>query len=282
MQTRRAATRRRLRRRRQDEAETPAEAATLDTPAAERLGGHYATGPLVSLGPDAQSGPEEQARAEGADAAHAASAEGATAEVDPAAELSPVHTSGQGEPAHDVAFNTSLRLEGRTDATFDGGSFHTERVRVTAATGCPGCSTDDPCIRARGTLVATYAVTTTVTLPSADDFPNLRPCQRQRVQNAIDTVLAPHEQQHVTAFNTYNGTTRTAFDLTLCRSEFDAAIQTMHDTAAAARQSAAQAASDALDPFHFDVDINCEDPPAQPRSAGPAVSGVAEEPETVV
>lgn len=273
MQTRRTAVRRRRRRRHPDETETPAAETPFDAPATERLGAHYAAGPTLSLGVD------EQAREEGTSVPRAGAEEKATDGVEPSAELGPVHTSGQGEPAHDVAYNTSLRLEGRTDATFDGGNFHTERVRVTSTTGCEGCTTDDPCIRARGTLVATYSVTTTVTLPSADDFPNLRPCQRRRVQDAIDNVLRPHEQQHVAAFNTYNGTTRRAFDLTLCRSEFDAAIQAMHDTAAVARQSAAQAASDALDPFHFDVDINCEDQSAQPRSEGPVVSGEAEEPE---
>jgi hypothetical protein len=105
-------------------------------------------------------------------------------------------------------------------------------------------------------------VQTSVTLPSVSDFPGLTPCQQRRVQDAIDNILAPHEQEHVRAFETYNGTTRPAFDLTLCRSEFDGAIQRMFDAEAQARRAAAQAASDALDPFHFDVDLNCEEPGA--------------------
>jgi hypothetical protein len=117
-----------------------------------------------------------------------------------------------------------------------------------------------------GTLVASYSVTTTVTLPRVSDFPNLTPCQRRRVQDAIDNVLAPHEREHVAAFNTYNGVTRRPFDLTLRRSDFDAAIRQMFTAEERARRAAAQAASDALDPFHVDVDLNCEDRPA-PRSS---------------
>lgn len=68
------------------------------------------------------------------------------------------------------------------------------------------------------------------------------------------------------AFNTYNGVTRQPFNLTLCRSAFDAAIRRLFTTEERARRAAAQDASDALDPFHFDVDLNCQDRPA-PRSS---------------
>jgi hypothetical protein len=164
-----------------------------------------------------------------------------------------------------------VRLEGRTDATFDGGSFRTENVRVVRASGCTGCAAAD-CGRARGDLVVVYSVATVVTLPSVNDFPDLRPCQRQRVQDAITNVLAPHERQHVTAFSAYNGTTRTPFDVTLCRGDFDAAIQRMFQTQEQARRAAAQAASDALDPFHFDVDLDCVDRPARRSSTSPRIS----------
>jgi hypothetical protein len=63
----------------------------------------------------------------------------------------------------------------------------------------------------------------------------------------------------VAAFRGYNGTTRRPFDLTLCRSEFDSAIRAMFEAEEDARRQAAQDASDALDPFHFDVDLDCED-----------------------
>ncbi len=189
-----------------------------------------------------------------------------------------LQVSGRGEPSQDSARAANVRLEGLTEADFDGGSFETQNVRVTAAEGCNAGTEDDPCVRARGVLVARYHVVTSVTLPSVNDYPELTPCQRARVQNAIDTVLAPHEQQHVRAFRRYNGVTRTPFDVTLRRSEFDSTIQAMFNKQASARQADAQAASDRLDPFHFDVDLDCEEPPEQ----GASSSGEAENREPAV
>ncbi len=172
--------------------------------------------------------------------------------------LSSPSSSGKGTQSKDRAHANSLTLQGRTDATFDGGSFETRDVRVTRAEGCDTCEAGQ-CVRVRGVLVARYRVTTTVTLPSVNDFPDLTACQRQRVQDAIDNVLAPHEQEHVRAFEQYNGVTRTPFDITLCRSEFDSTIQEMFEQQASDRRDRAQTASDALDPFNFDVDLDCED-----------------------
>lgn len=165
--------------------------------------------------------------------------------------------SGMGEPSDRVAYANSVRLQGRTNARFSN-SFATQNVVTTAATGCDGCAANQ-CIHATGTLQSTFQVSTTVTLPQVADFPTLTPCQQARVQNAIDTVLAPHEQQHVAAFQTYIGIVSTPFDITLCRSSFNAAIQALHKSLEISRQSAAQSASDSLDPFQFDVDINCTD-----------------------
>jgi hypothetical protein len=165
--------------------------------------------------------------------------------------------TGEGETTHATAY--SLTLQGRTDANYRS-SFSTRNVVTSPGAGCDGCSGGD-CVHVRGTLVSTYSVTTTVTLPSVNDFPDLRPCQRQRVRDGISNVLAPHEQQHVSAFRTYNGTTRQPFDMTICRGAFDAAMQSLHDAEQSARQAAAQALSDALDPFTFDVDLDCQDPP---------------------
>ena len=161
--------------------------------------------------------------------------------------------SGEGPELEVSAY--SVTLQGRTDANFSS-SFRTRNVRTTAATGCDNCA-DSDCVHVTGTLVSTFSVATTVTLPTVNDFPNLTACQRQRVRDGINNVLRPHEQQHVTAFRTYNGTVSTPFDLTLCRGEFDAEVQALHDSIEAPRQAAAQAASDALDPFQFDVDLDC-------------------------
>lgn len=168
--------------------------------------------------------------------------------------------SGSGSPKFGEGEANSVSLSGLTQGDFDGGSYFTENVSVSAGEDCSGCSDSDPCIRAEGTLVATYGMSTTVTLPSVNDFPDLTPCQRLAVQNAIDTVLAPHEQQHVDAFNQYRGVVRTRFNVTLCRSAFDSTIEDIFNTQEAARHSSAQAASDALDPFNFTVDIDCEEP----------------------
>jgi len=59
-------------------------------------------------------------------------------------------------------------------------------------------------------------------------------------------------------------------------------MQSMHDGEQSTRQTAAQARSDALDPFSFDVDLDCEEPPPPPaggkRSA--ADTGATEDEET--
>lgn len=175
--------------------------------------------------------------------------------------------SGTGETTHDVAYSITLR--GRTEATFNS-SFRVVNGVTSPGTGCTGCAQGN-CLRVRGVIESTFAVTTRVTLPSVSDFPNLRPCQQQRVQDAITNVLAPHEQQHVAAFNTYRGVVNTPFDVTVCRDALQAAMQRRHDALDSARQSSARAAGDALDPFQFDVDIDCRDSPdagAQGSDAG--------------
>jgi hypothetical protein len=189
------------------------------------------------------------------------------------------NTRGSGVPEHEEAHATSVRLQGRTDADYDGGNYHTENERVQQAQGCGGCTSSN-CIRVTGTLVATYRVSTTVTLPSVGDFPNLTACQRRRVQDAIDNVLAPHEQQHVRAFHQYDGTTRRPFDLTLCRSEFDSQIREMFEAEESQRRATAQAASDALDPFHFDVDLDCEEEQTATPDAGSGREATVAPPQT--
>lgn len=151
----------------------------------------------------------------------------------------------------------SLSLQGLTEAEYSS-SFRTRNLRTAAATGCDTCD-DSECVRVTGTLISTFRVATTVTLPSVSDFPDLTACQRQRVRDGINNVLAPHEQQHVVAFRTYNGTVRTPIDLTICRTDLDASVQALHDSIEGPRRTAAQDLSDALDPFVFDVDLDCED-----------------------
>lgn len=181
--------------------------------------------------------------------------------------FAPPSASGKGSQKRDQAYANSLTLEGRTDAIFDGGSFETQNIRVASAEDCETCGPGQ-CVHVRGELVARYSVTTTVTLPGVNDFPDLTACQRQRVQDAINNVLAPHEQEHVRAFEQYNGVTRTPFDIVLCRSEFDSTIRDMFEQQETDRRAQAQAASDALDPFHFDVNLDCADAEDGPLSSG--------------
>jgi hypothetical protein len=181
-------------------------------------------------------------------------AAGAESGVEPVAPV-----SGEGEATEvEVAASGSLRLQGRTNARFNGGSFRTTNVRTSAGSGCSDCSGGD-CVHVTGTLVTDYRVTTTVTLPSVSDFPDLTHCQQDRVRDAIDNVLSPHEQQHVSAFSAYNGTTSRPFDANLCRAQFEDFVRGMVGQEEGPRRAAAQAASDALDPFSFDVDLDCTD-----------------------
>lgn len=173
--------------------------------------------------------------------------------------------TGEGEPTAAVAFANSIALQGRTEADFDGGTFRTLGVKTKRGTDCNDCPPAE-CVTASGTVESTFHVNTTVTLPSVSEFPDLTPCQQRRVQAGITNVLAPHEQQHVAAFRQYNGVIRQSFSFTTCRSEFDARIQALHDAAEQLRHTAAQAASDRLDPFNFEVDINCTEP-GQPHAA---------------
>lgn len=253
------AKRRRKAARRPDE-QTPAShehMAQARQSAADRRGPFYKAGPALHL--DASRH----------DAQHDESAETMAArQPEPAPSA-----DGRGRPQRVSVYGgrTSLSLRGRTDADYDGGAYHTEAVVARPAHGCSGCARGT-CFHITGRLVATYRVTTRVTLPSVNDYPDLTACQRERVQRAIDDVLAPHEQEHVRRFEQYNGTTRRRFDLTICRDAFEGAIQAMFEAEAAERRRRVQAASDALDPFHFTVDLNCEDQRRAVTPAAPADS----------
>jgi hypothetical protein len=167
----------------------------------------------------------------------------------------PVALAGKGQSVMVSALGNgsggSLRLEGRTDATFDP-SFKTAGVKVKDA---EGCSCEGKCIRAKGTLQANYAANIKVTLPRVSDYPDLKASQKKRFQAAVNNVLAPHEQKHVTAFRKYRGKTNQSFDITTCEDALDAELQTMFEAEEATRRQAVQDESDALDPFFFEFDL---------------------------
>jgi hypothetical protein len=282
----RRSIRRRRRRRPEEQATETQPMPGRGTIRPERLGPYYNAGPAHELPAQSLEGAtqekeppapfsEEREKQAFANVNEAAQKHQTDSEPSggPAQEVLPA-LEGEGEPTHVVDFNQRgpLRMQGRTDANFDGGSYSTQNTTVEAGKGCAGCPPGQ-CVHITGTLVATYSVQTNVTLPRVSDYPGLTPCQQRRVQHAIDNVLAPHEQRHVAAFETYNGTTQRAFDLNICRSRFDSTILQMFLAEERARRTAAQAASDALDPFSFNVDLNCEEP--RPSKEGKAEPGAA-------
>ena len=261
MRSRAWAGQRRRHRRRADEASGPSPAAIAPHAPMSPRGAYYAAGPSLRLSPAREhETPEAGAlamRSRGEIEAETG-LPGASPLAGPELETIPA-VSGTG-PADEAIDYGKVKLQGLTDAHFDGGAFSIENIVAAKGTGCKGCAANK-CVHVQGDLVVAYTVTTTVSLPSAADFPGLTPCQVKIVQDAIDTVLAAHEQQHVHAFSAYNGTTRTPFDLTLCRASYDDAVKDMFTSQEGARRKAAKDASAALDPFSFDVDPKCDEPP---------------------
>ncbi|MEN8115381.1 MAG: hypothetical protein ABFS16_00260 [Bacteroidota bacterium] len=179
-------------------------------------------------------------------------------------EISPLpNISTTGAPVNFIVFGddgpVSISLHGTTEPNFDGGIGNTTNIRVTPATDCEGCS-DDECLNVSGTHTLVFNANPVVTLPSRSEYDHLSPCQIQRVEQWIRDVLAPHEQEHVDAFNTYDGTVQRQFQLKICRSDWGSeALQPFHDKIEAERRQSAQELSDALDPFHTNIDLDCED-----------------------
>lgn len=161
-----------------------------------------------------------------------------------------------GTPFSNTAFANSVTFEGETQATFNGGIGSTRDLTRTPSEDCVGCVEND-CFHYTGQLQIIYSVSTSVSLPDVPE--GLTDCQHERVRNAIDNVLAPHEQDHVNAFHQYNGTVTLPIDYTGCSAGIQEYVQGLHDANAVSRRATVQAASDALDPFHISVDLDCED-----------------------
>src|SRR4051794_4283680 len=159
-------------------------------------------------------------------------------------------------PEHVVAHGVVLR--GRTDADFDGGAFNTADVVTEQGTGCKACKAKH-CVHITGKVVTTYHVATKVSLPNVGQFRNLTPCQREAVRQAIAGPLASHEQDHVTAFEQYNGTSEQPFDMTTCRQSFPGKITAMVRAEEGPRRKQAKDDSKNLDPFQINVDLDCTD-----------------------
>jgi hypothetical protein len=163
-----------------------------------------------------------------------------------------------GKPSVHTDFAKNVTFNGKTEGTFDGGVGQTKNLKGVPGKDCSGCDPAE-CVHVTGSLIITYHVSTTVTIPDVPD--GLTPCQEKRVRDAINNKIKPHEDQHVSAFNTYNGTVTLPINFNGCKADLNAHVQAMHDAHAVARESAARAKSAALDPFHVSVNLDCEDEP---------------------
>ena len=150
----------------------------------------------------------------------------------------------------------TYELEGKTNATFKKGAGKTVGEKKTKSDSCEDCPED--CITASGKLSVPYTVSTNVTLPAVPaDF---TPCQQKLVKAGINNIIAPHEQKHVKAFNTFAGTASLPIDYSGCDAGYSTYLEGLAQDEYDRREAAANAASDALDPFTADVDVCCKEP----------------------
>jgi hypothetical protein len=190
-------------------------------------------------------------------------------------ELSPASTTGTGTLTDNkVAYGDcqGINVQGRTVANYDHGTYSVTGAGVTRAKNCSGCTGDD-CVTISGTIVSDFHANPVVTLPGVPS--GLNACEQQAVQNFINTTLNQHEQQHVSAFNTYNATINTPFTYRGCRDGMDGHVAGIHNRIDAARIASANALSDALDAGganNFTITCNCPDP-VRDAGAGPSADG---------
>ena len=167
-----------------------------------------------------------------------------------------------------------LSLHGQTTPTFKRNST-VEHQRTSRGQGC-GCASGVQCIHVTGTRVTNYSVSVAISMPSVPG--GLTPCERGKVQDFLNNVLRPHELDHKARFETYNGQTRNPLDITGCgQADLNSQIGAIQDAENTPRQAAAQALSDAIDPFVRTID--CSD--CQQRSTAPS-SGQGAGPETPI
>ena len=168
--------------------------------------------------------------------------------------------SGKGTSGKAVNFGGGVQLRGRTNADYSNNGWSLVNENLSRGSGCEGCN-DRQCIEYTATVRSTFQVATNVTLPDMSSYSSYSECQQQRIRDAINNTLSPHEQQHVAAFETYNGTVDTPITLMGCRSGLQSRVARQaaatHLGVERPRRATTQAASDALDPFVVNVDLNC-------------------------
>lgn len=162
----------------------------------------------------------------------------------------------------------TITLEGVTHFDFNEHTYSLPDTQLRQGSDCDGCEGRD-CVSISADVTISYSLNTRVELPSVADYPDLTTCEQRNVQNAIDTVLAPHEQEHVDALHQYDGSETVSFSATLCRNEIESRLADFVEARDDARKQAARDRSAALDPFNFTFDpsAGCEEEGETPDTA---------------
>jgi hypothetical protein len=173
------------------------------------------------------------------------------------ANLTAAPESPRRSPDVAVGYGAMSGLHGRTEGTFDGGKKAIADLKTAPATGCD-CPPRQACLTATATLVVTYKVAVTISMPPMPG--GLTACKQKRVAAFLAGVLRPHEQEHKRRFETYNGVTRRPVEARGCgrsgvKTEIDNEAEKMHDQESTSREDAARKLSDAIDPFFRVVDF---------------------------
>lgn len=149
----------------------------------------------------------------------------------------------------------SVDLEAYTSAGYNKGSGEVVDEKTERAKGCKGCK--DNCVKITGNLNVPFDVDTKIQLPAVSK--SLTECQQDKVRRAIQGPLLAHENEHVAAFETFNGTASLPVNYKGCENKYQAHLHSLADKEFKRRKSAAQKKSDALDPFMINVDLCCKD-----------------------
>jgi len=157
----------------------------------------------------------------------------------------------------------SVSLEAETTGKFKKGAGTLIGEKKEKSKGCPTCEED--CVDGSGVLSVPFNVLTSVALPPVPQ--DLTPCQQARVKAAIDGPLTAHEQEHVAAFKTFDGTALLPISYHGCNSGYDPYLVSLAENELRQREFAAKQLSAALDPFSIPVDLCCREP--KPKETKP-------------
>ncbi|MBW4437924.1 MAG: hypothetical protein KME04_12360 [Pleurocapsa minor GSE-CHR-MK-17-07R] len=159
-----------------------------------------------------------------------------------------------------------ISVAGLTTANF-GASTGTPSFKTTSKTKRPkdppkeGETPEPDVWDVKGKLTMTYTLPkATIAYTYSPDRSQLTACEKTAVDAYVKSTLAPHEDQHVAAFATFNGseTIDKEFNgLTGTEAEINTELTSLVAAASAeaiaARQQMAQSASDLLDPFNVPI-----------------------------